>query len=102
MWPAIRIHHPTSFKEGRASNELVVIPPHPVDWERFVTRAREGVGLQFFDYRFIFHTGDRKGANVVRRGLEASHPILVAYPTSPLTPAKDASGRKELFLHLSC
>lgn len=44
---------------------LMVIPPDAADWERFVTKAREGLGLQYFEYQLLFHSGDGKAANVM-------------------------------------
>ncbi len=59
---------------------LMTIPRDTTTWERFVTPAREGTGEHTFDYQMIFHVGDAGSANVVRRAMEAMHPIMPVYP----------------------
>jgi alpha-mannosidase len=80
---------------------LMVIPPEHTTWERFVTQAREGLGLQYFDYQLLFHAGDWKAANVVRRALEAQHPILPVFPNNPRLPKERTLPEEMSFLSLS-
>ncbi len=56
------------------------------NWERFVTRAREGTGRHRFDYQMLFHSGDWREAQVVRRALEAQHPFSPVYANNRALP----------------
>jgi hypothetical protein len=80
---------------------LMVIPPDTTTWERYVTKDREGLGLQYFKYQLLFHSGDWKAANVVRRALEAQHPILPVFPNHPRLPQERALPEEKSFLALS-
>ena len=59
---------------------LMTIPRDTTTWERFVTRALEGTGEHSLDYQFLFHSGDWKSANAVRRAAEAMHPVVSLSP----------------------
>ena len=80
---------------------LMVVPPDPPDWERFVTKAREGVGLQYFTYELHFHSGDWKAAGVSRRAIEAQHPILPVFPNRVRVPQERTLPEEKSFLALS-
>lgn len=80
---------------------LMVNPPDTTTWERFVTKAREGLGLHYFDYQLLFHPGDWKAANVARRALEARHPILTAFADNPRLPHERTLPEEKSFLALS-
>ena len=80
---------------------LMVVPPDPTDWERFVTKAREGRGLQYFDYQLQFHPGDWKSSNVVRRALECSHPIIPIFPNRRRLPAERTLPEEKSFVALA-
>jgi alpha-mannosidase len=80
---------------------LMVIPPDTTTWERFVTKDREGLGLQYFSYQLLFHSGDWKAANVVRQALEAQHPILPLFPNNPRLPQERTLAEEKSFLAVS-
>jgi alpha-mannosidase len=80
---------------------LMVIPPDTTTWERYVTKDREGLGLQYFNYQLLFHSGDWKAANVVRHALEAQHPILPVFPNNPRLPRERTLPEEKSFLALS-
>jgi alpha-mannosidase len=80
---------------------LMVVPPDPVSWERLVTKAQEGLGLQYFDYQLFFHSGDWKAANVVRRALETQHPILPVFANHRRLAQQRTLPEERSFLTLS-
>jgi hypothetical protein len=80
---------------------LMVIPPDTTTWERLVTKAREGLGLQYFDYQLLFHAGDWKTANTVRRAIEARNPILPVFPNHLRLPQERTLPEERSFLALS-
>jgi len=80
---------------------LMVVPPDATTWERFVTKAREGRGLQYFDYHLLFHAGDWKSANVVRRAMECAHPIMTVFPNRRRLPQERTLPEEKSFLTLS-
>ena len=69
---------------------LMTIPRDTTTWERFVTMAREGTGEHTFDYQLLFHSGDARSSNVVRRAAEAMHPVIAVFPNwlAPQTERK--------------
>jgi hypothetical protein len=84
---------------------LMVVPPGttspPSLWGRFVSKARDGLGLQYFNFQLLFHSGDWKAANVVRRALEAQHPLLPVFPNNPRLPQERTLPEEKSFLALS-
>jgi alpha-mannosidase len=78
---------------------LMTLPP-ATNWERFVTSARRGLGLQHFSYTLLLHTGDWRQGNVVRRALEARHPILPVFPNHPELPEGRQAPQEKSFLEL--
>jgi alpha-mannosidase len=79
---------------------LMTIPPS-TDWERLVTSARAGIGRHQFDYQFLLHSGDWNKGSVVRRALEARHPILPVFPDHPKLPQERTLPEEKSFLSLS-
>lgn len=79
---------------------LMTLPP-ATNWERFVTQARRGLGLQKFSYRLLLHTGNWKQGNIARRAIEARHPIVPVYPNHPRLPRYRTAPEQETFLELS-
>lgn len=80
---------------------LMVVPPDLKTWERFVTLAREGRGLQYFSYQLLFHTGDWKSSNIVRRALECSHAIIPVFPNQRRLPKERTLPEEKSFASLS-
>ena len=80
---------------------LMVIPPDTTTWQRFVTKTREGLGLQYFNYQLLYHSGEWKAANVVRHALEAQHPIMPVFPNTPPLPQERTLPEEKSFLALS-
>lgn len=70
-------------------------------WKRFGIKGRQGLGVQNFNYQLFFHSGDWKAANVVRRALEARHPILPVFPNNPRLPQDRTLPEEKSFLALS-
>ena len=75
---------------------LMSIAPVTETVRRFVTKTREGLGKHLFDYQFLLHEGDVEKANVVRKGLEARHPIITVNPNWMLPKSE-----RNLPVHLS-
>ena len=88
-------------EENALGHFLLMTNPPNKTWERFVTTAREGAGEHHFDYQFLLHSGDWKTGEVVRRAIEARHPILPVFLRQEKTPQERTLPEEHSFMKVA-
>jgi alpha-mannosidase len=72
--------------------------PATQGWERFVTDARLGRGMQTFEYHVLLHQGDWRG--VVRRAIEAQFPLRPVFIDQAKLPAERILPEEKSFVRV--